>query len=194
MSDPPAAATTSRTGRLLGLVRALLDYGRQLVDKLQQRGPASNLTDLVYPFGTCDVAWILARITRGLQRAAALEAWLFTRPDRTPSTRTTPAASRPRAERPTQPATTQRPASPSSPDDFAAEVRCRPVGAVLADICRDLGILPCQKLWSDLLLAIIGNRGNLIALYRDIDTRLDVWLLHPRPVTLQGAMSATGPP
>ena len=79
--DRPAtgADAPNRTGRLLGLVRALIDYGRQLVTTLQQRTSATNLADVTRNFGTIDIALILARITRGLHRAAALEAKLTNR-------------------------------------------------------------------------------------------------------------------
>jgi hypothetical protein len=40
------------TGRLLRLVRALIDYGRQLATTLQQRTAATNLTDITRNFGT----------------------------------------------------------------------------------------------------------------------------------------------
>ena len=60
-SDPKP----SRASGLLGLVRQLIDYGRQL---------AATLRSNPHPFGASDIALILARITRGLLRAEALEA------------------------------------------------------------------------------------------------------------------------
>jgi hypothetical protein len=80
--DRPATGTDlpTSTGCLLSLVRALIDYGRQLATTLQQRTAATNLTDITLNFGTIDIADILARITRGLLRAAALEARLERRP------------------------------------------------------------------------------------------------------------------
>ena len=80
--DRPATGTDAptSTGCLLSLVRALIDYGRQLATTLQQRTAATNLTDITLNFGTIDIADILARITRGLLRAAALEARLERRP------------------------------------------------------------------------------------------------------------------
>jgi hypothetical protein len=35
-------------------------------------------------------------------------------------------------------------------EQIAAEVRRRPIGAVIADICRDLRILPSHPLWRDI--------------------------------------------
>jgi hypothetical protein len=66
--DPPGAPTKGRLGRLLALVRKLIDYGRELTATLQ-RDPASRPRQ----FGTGDIALILARIAQGLNRARALE-------------------------------------------------------------------------------------------------------------------------
>ena len=60
-----AAPKPSRAGRLICLVRQLIDYGRQL---------AATLRNNQHPFSASDIALILARITRGLLRAEALEA------------------------------------------------------------------------------------------------------------------------
>src|SRR5689334_6021863 len=74
--DPAAAEQPSRSGRLLNLVRKLIDYGRQLAASLQQGTLTTDLACATLGFGTRDIALILARITRGLQRADALEAGL----------------------------------------------------------------------------------------------------------------------
>jgi hypothetical protein len=75
MSDAPQAAEPqpSRVTRLLCLVRKLIDYGRELADTLR-RNPG--------PLSAGDIAAILARITRGLQRAEALEARIVSNADR----------------------------------------------------------------------------------------------------------------
>ena len=64
-------------------------------------------------------------------------------------------------------------------EEIAAEVRRRPVGAVIADICRDLGIVPSNPLWRELSLAIIDNGGNLATLFKDTWKRVSVWLTNP---------------
>ena len=76
-----AAATTptpttepSRAGRLLNLVRKLIDYGKELAAALRHHSATIDLASVTRPFGTRDIALILARITRGLHRANALEA------------------------------------------------------------------------------------------------------------------------
>jgi hypothetical protein len=209
--DRPAtgADAPSRTGRLLGLVHALIDYGRQLAATLQQRTSATNLADVTMHFGTIDIGEILARITRGLLRAAALETRLTSRLARQQAASAAPSAPSPRKPRAARPAgrsasaADPRPTRLPTPGDIAAEVRRRPVGAVIADICRDLGIVPSHPLWRELPLAIIANGGNLATLVKDILKRLFPYPINP-PATLHPAGPAphlpfagtpgTGPP
>ena len=177
-----AAATTadlpppSRSGRLLTLVRRLIDYGKQLAATLRQRAVPSDTTDLVCTFGTSDLPLILARIAQGLLRAGLLEekiARTATRLDAEPQPKPAPSPRAPRAlpceadapsPRQTQ---SQQPTDAASllanlptADQIAAMVRRQPIGAVLADICRDLGIAPSHPLWRELHLAINQYGGN----------------------------------
>ena len=61
------AATPSRSSRLLGLVRKLIDYGFELANTLRQRAAVNNVGAMARPFGTTDLAMIFARITCGLR-------------------------------------------------------------------------------------------------------------------------------
>jgi hypothetical protein len=182
----------SRSGRLLSLVRQLIDFGKQL---------AATLRSNPHPFGTGDIALILARITRGLLRAEALEARIIhtaarldaepARPrapcHRSPSTRLAEAGSAPELCLPT-------------PEQIAAEVRRRPIGAVIADICRDLGIGPDHPLWRELSDLIIYYGGNLANLVKDIlsrarQRRASLWPPASPAPSLQSPIPAgTGPP
>ena len=185
--DPLATGTDapSRTGRLLGLVRTLIDRGKQLATTLQQRTATTNISNIIRNFGTIDIADIVARITRGLLRAAALETRLsgrLAREPAAPAAPSTPSPRQPRAARPVDRGASTaapRPTRLPTPEDIAAEVRRRPVGAVIADICRDLGIVPSHPLWRELPLAIIANGGNLATLFKDTWKRISVWLLNP---------------
>ena len=76
-----------------------------------------------------------------------------------------------------------------TPGDIAAEVRCRPIGAVIADICRDLGIVPSNPLWRELSRAIISYGGNLTTLVEDIAERFGLSLTRP-----PAAVHPGGPP
>ena len=45
-------------------------------------------------------------------------------------------------------------------DEIADPLRRRPIGAIVADICFDLGIQPGHELWRELYLVILDNGGN----------------------------------
>ena len=197
---PPAAQTDHRsTGFLLGLVRKLIDYARQLAAPLQQHPPITSLPCFPRYPGAVDIAPILARILRGLHRALALEARLLRRPDRggeKPASTSPSAPRRPRAARPAG-----RPADDSDPDparpptlaEIAEHDRHRPVGAVLVDICGDLDILPAHPLWRDLQMAIIMNGGSLLTVLKNRLKRSRV-LIADRYAALLRARLAASPP
>jgi hypothetical protein len=209
--DRPATDTDSptSTGRLLRLVRALIDYGRQLATTLQQRTTTTNLTAITRNFSTIDIGEILGRIIRGLLRATALEARLDRRlPPRhaVPPAVSAPSHRQPRTAPHADPsagAAEPRIVRLPTPAEIEAQVRRRPIGAVLADICRDLGITTAHPLWRELSLAIIVNDGNLASLFKDIFKRVSMWLTNPPaterpaepPPDLASAFApATGPP
>ena len=83
-----------------------------------------------------------------------------------------------------------------SPEHIAIEVRRRPIGAVIADICRDLGIMPNHLLWRELSLVIIRHGGSLARLVKDILTNAFERPASAWPaVPLQApAASGAGPP
>ena len=213
---PPVATDVPiRTARLFTVLRALIDYGRQLASALQQRTSTTNLADVTRNFGTIDIAQILACITRGLHRAAALEARLASRLPAAPpapvappasATRSFPSRRQPPAAPPGDPtasATTPRLARLPTPGDIAAQVRRRPIGAVIADICRDLGIVPSHSLWRQISMVIIENGGNLATLYKDLNNRIFAPLLNPpapehpaqpAPYQPSAVTPGTGPP
>ncbi len=55
-----------------------------------------------------------------------------------------------------------------TPEQIAAEIRRRPIGEVIADICRDLGIVPAHPLWAELARTIMCEGGRYAALIIDI--------------------------
>ena len=102
--DPatPGEHRPSRFRRVLDIVRKLIDYGKELATSLQRRA-TTDLAAVTLPFGTRDIGLILARITRGLLLANALEARvvaLAARPAAPPRPAPTPAQRAPRAPRP----------------------------------------------------------------------------------------------
>ena len=159
----------SRASGLLGLVRQLIDYGRQLAATFR-RNP--------HPFGTSDITLILAHITRGLLRAVALEARIIRNAVRLDAEPVPPRAASQRQSPPTRSAAAHPTDTAASGEALgiclptleriAAEVRRRPIGAVIADICRDLGIRPSHPLWRELRDAIVRYGGSLARLVKDI--------------------------
>jgi hypothetical protein len=183
---PDPAPQPSRSFGLLVLVRALIDYGRELAGALREHGTAA-LGLSIRHFGTDDVALILARIAHGLHLAAALEARITAtapRLDADPKPHRAPSQSKPRAPRTLAPRDDA--AAPlaalvpgldpwiclPTPEQIAAEVRRRPIGAVIADICRDLGITPSHRLWRTLQSAITRYGGNYTRLITDMMDRV----------------------
>ena len=170
--DPPPP---SRSGRLLSLVRKLIDYGKGLAASLRQRGIPNDDTRLFRSFGTSDLALILGRIAQGLHRARFLEekiACAAARLDAEPQPKPTPSPRAPRAlPRDAEVASSGEPQTETTgpaprlarlltADEIAAKVRRQPIGVVLADICRDLGIARGHPLWDELHLAITLYGGN----------------------------------
>src|SRR5271166_3456131 len=184
----PWPASTDRRGclaRLLGLVRKLIDHGKQLAAAVGQRSLSNDPVLTGCRFGTSDIALILSRITLALHRATALEARLLRRaaqpdPKPRPSGASSPRTLRAPREAPQEPAEADpRLAGLPTPEQIAARhatgldpvVRRRPIGAVIADICRDLGIMADYPLWRELRLAITLHGGSLTGLVTDMFKR-----------------------
>ena len=192
----------SHAARVLSLLRKLIAYGQDLARTVQERIAAGALLTITLHFGTWDFALILARITRGLRLANALETKLLSSPFR-PSGDPAPAD---RAQRMAG-ARTKRPTLPDVPtaEEIAAALRGRPAAAVIADICRDLGIAPGHKLWEEVMWVVAEAGGGFIKLLKDTMARVfgcpatsgadqaPGWAVaapHPHPVAALG----TGPP
>ncbi|HEY2619462.1 MAG TPA: hypothetical protein VGI78_19130 [Acetobacteraceae bacterium] len=180
------------------MVRKLIDHGRQLAAAVRQRSHTNDPALAGCCFGTSDIALILSRITLALHRASALEARLersAARPDPKPQPPRVPSPRTARAPReaPREPAAADpRLAGLPTVEQIAAEIRRRPVGAVIADICRDLGIMANHPLWRELHLAIILHGGNLAGFLDDMFKRSRA-ARHERMSALSAA-SAPAPP
>ena len=188
-SEPQAAAPTlpdpgqdraaasaekpSRAARFLTLVRKLIDYGKEVAQELRQNAAGMHPFRLATRFDTVDIEQIFARIARGLRLAAGLEARLISHPPQEKSpvstgARTDAAPRPPRtaqlSHRRAKLAADPRLAALPSAEEIAAECRRRPIGAVIADICRDIGIMPGHPLWRELNLTIMETGGDATAL------------------------------
>jgi hypothetical protein len=159
----------SRIGRVLGLLGRLILYGHDLADRLRQSTGNPTFARLALPFGTTDLKAILRSITRGLMLAIALHERLEQRAARgrditpTPLRSPAPAAPCPRTLRAKPEAAPDVVALPT-PQQIAALLRRRSLGAVLVEICHDLGIMPGDmepELSRELRAAIIEYGGSL---------------------------------
>ena len=183
---------------MLALLYILLGYGRHLIATLEHRAAARGFSNIAQFFGTAHLPAILARLSRGMLRAQTLQRVLLARAARgrdlvflQPRTRAASAAPSPlppapelQAEPPpSRPAPPRRRLDTDDPPDPAnlptleqleAEIRRRPTGRTIADICRDLGVSPslCEGgFWNAVFEAITWYRGNLAKLILDFRRR-----------------------
>ncbi|HEY3846605.1 MAG TPA: hypothetical protein VGL95_05785 [Acetobacteraceae bacterium] len=174
--DGTATSEPYRTLHLLGLIRTIIDYGKQLIVTARQRAGTADFLPFAAPFGTASLKLLLARIGCAVSRAVHLEQKLqyeaglggCYRPEpahpapgrRTPRTGSATAAARSHAARShaarTGPAEDPDLAHLPSVAQIAAEIRRLPLEQVIATICRDLGITPDHALWQQLNEALAG--------------------------------------
>ncbi|HEY3849125.1 MAG TPA: hypothetical protein VGL95_18635, partial [Acetobacteraceae bacterium] len=174
--DGTATSEPYRTLHLLGLIRTIIDYGKQLIVTARQRAGTADFLPFATPFGTASLKLLLARIGCAISRAAHLEQKLqyeaglggCYRPEpaqpapgrRSPRARSAAAAARSRTagshSARTGHAEDPDPAHLPSVAQIAAEIRRLPLQQVIATICRDLGITPDHALWQQLNQALAG--------------------------------------
>ncbi|HEY7579446.1 MAG TPA: hypothetical protein VH855_17770 [Acetobacteraceae bacterium] len=193
-------------------MRVLAGYGRHLADTVKDRASAPGFAAIAACFGTANLAVILAHLQRGLLRAAALERFLLARAAHGrdvefPAPRVR-AAGRPaapadtanqHAAAPTPRRLAPRPA-PLLPRDHPAnfhtptleelerEVRRRPLGRTIVDICLDLAVVPglCTgAFWNELFDLIRCHGGSIATLVCERWRREQAFLQeqdrHPTP-------------
>lgn len=172
----PPDPRDGRSAGLLGLLGRLCDFGHALIETLGRRNPADGPTaTIAWTFGSLSLVLIITRITRGLRVAAALQDRIMRRARflDAPSPLRPKALNRPRPPR-----------SPLAPFDEAAElvnlpstreiakrIRHRPIGDVIVEICRDLGVGRDHPMWRDVMDAITKNDGNQDNLLNILDKR-----------------------
>jgi hypothetical protein len=204
----PTGPMPPRIGQVLGLLRMLIAYGNNLAETLESHASQPHLLPffgfVATMFRSKDVAQILARIRRGLLRAALLEERLRKRADRgrdiQPLRIRAPRQRKPRAARPAA-SLAHDSRLPPTDQQIAAQVRHRSIGAVLVDICLDLGIIAGQMdpaSWNDLGLALAlygGDLSNLVV-WRQPRPRAGRRPRDPSflPVSIPGQTGMTFPP
>ena len=167
--EPPVAvpAKPSRAAALLHFIRVLIDAGRERLAAIRSQPEPDETRSLACAFGTFNATLIVARILRGLRIAAALQvrvAAAAPRIDAPPRVRAAASAPRPsgapRKQKRSEDADDAALLACAPTDrDIADMVRGRAIGAVLADICADLGIGVGHPLWRDVQSFIIDHEG-----------------------------------
>jgi hypothetical protein len=205
---PEPQPTPSRSAHLRSLVQALIAFASTLVDNLAAPAHPNADAAIARRFGTTNLALITARITRGLLMAMALNrrlARVAQQLDK-PAAQNTSVRAIALSTKPAQPRAPRPPAPQPDADDaallarlptaeeIAGQIRHRPIGRVIEDICRDLGILPSDPLWQQLQLPIIINGGNLVRLFKQVSKRVTCRDSYPMPAHAPKLQIATGPP
>ena len=186
--DRPGRTVPEHITFLLHAARTLLGYGRHLLDTLHRRAAAPTFPTIAACFGTANLATILARLNRGILRAAALERFLLARAATgrdinmvTPRPRTVETAPAPAAlqaeqpaDHPARPKAKPRPSLPPgwddpelfmpTPEELDLQVRRRAIGRTIGEICNDLAVVPgfcTPAFWNGLfeLMHYFGGRG-----------------------------------
>ena len=165
--DHPGITTPEYVAALLYVVGILLGYGRHLLSTVHRRAAAPSFPSIAACFGTANLATIIAHLNRGILRARALQRFLLaraatgrdismvirrTRTDEEPSPSPADPQAEPSADQPVKPKAAPRPSLPPGHDDpelfmptleeLDRQVRRRAVGRTIADICRDLAVVP----------------------------------------------------
>ena len=180
----PARSIPARIAALLRTLRVLINHGRYLAEILPKRAGNPDFHPLTACFGTLQLNVILAILQRGMMRAAALERMLLERANTGRDIACTGPGKR-RCAAPAEPADPAVPARnrrrpgapPSRPrqsddprvfmptmEEMEAQVRRRPIGRSMAEICLDLGVIPrfCDgPFWNQVLDAIRAYGGRI---------------------------------
>ena len=188
-SPPPP-----RIAAFLRVVRILLGYGRHLADTVSHRASAPGFATIAACFGTANLALIFARLHRGILRAAALERVLLARASsgrdiafasprfrsvghlpvsaNAPDQQIAPPSPCPTALSPVYSLGADRPADFHVPtlEQLEAQVRRRPLGRSIVDICLDLAVVPglCTgTFWNELFDLARCHGGSIANLVRE---------------------------
>lgn len=205
VSREAPTTTPDRIAVLLRVVRVLLGYGRHLAGTVRRRAATPSFTTIAACFGTLDLSVILAHLHRGILRALALQHVLLARAasghdigfagtrirvrDPRPAPADQDAISQPAP--PAAPKPARWPSRRSAWDDVAdfhtptlaqleAQVRRRPLGRTIVDICLDLAVVPgfcAGPFWNELFDTVQGYGGSMAVLMRERCRREDVFSL-----------------
>src|SRR5579859_2859907 len=193
--DHPDTTAPSNIEVFIHAVGILLTYGRHLIDTVRHRATAPKFNAIAAGFGTGNLSTILAHLNRGILRAAALERMLLARVAAGKDidmvqrrTRTPQEDAAPTDDRPAQPASAETPTQKRAPhpprpagwnnpelfmptpEELERQVRRRPVGRTIFDICLDLAVVPmfCHSaFWNELFELMTFFGGSIDKLMRE---------------------------
>jgi hypothetical protein len=187
------ASPPERIAALLSVVRILLGYGRHLADTINHRAAAPSFTTIAACFGTIDLPVILGHLHRGILRAAALERLLLARAARGGDVAFTRCRIRAQGRKPAAADADHETANPAARkpaprplrrfphnadadfhtptlQEIERQVRSRPVGRTIVDICLDLAVVPgfCTgPFWNALFDAMHWYGGSTASVMRE---------------------------
>ena len=197
-ADRAGPVVPENIAQLLYVVRILLQYGRHLAATIEHRAAAPGFGLFAAVFGTAKLSVILAYLHRGILRATALETLLLKRAATGRDLAVTPPRIRATSGAPTTDTKadpTQQPIAPQierlaaeraqhdapiDPDhlptlqQIEAEIRDRPIGRNIADICRDFGVLPglcTSQFWAAITQAIASYEGSVMQVWEYLPRR-----------------------
>jgi hypothetical protein len=160
----PSPQPTSRGNRLRTLIDDLILFGRLLIEALQSE-PTSEITArIINRFNGRGIAAIIGRVTRGIMLATALDVRVRNQakrinnppPPRLPEDRKRTTRT-PRAKPLLTDDDEALLARMPTPEEIAHNIRTRPIGAVLGDIARDLGLNEADPLWMRIYSDILNT-------------------------------------
>jgi|SRR5579859_6218914 len=222
--DHPAPTLPNNISVFLHAVGILLTYGRHLIDTIRHRAATPNFNTIAACFGTASLSTIVAHLNRGILRAEALERVLLVRAAtgrdldfverRKPEPRPAAAEAQPEQQAAEPPVTRKCAPCPSRPagwndpelfmptlEDLVRQVRRRPVGRTIFDICLDLAVVPAlchSQFWNELFELMTYFGGSIDKLMRQKARRWQAFgqeqdrtpgstwdWLHPRPDRLR---------
>jgi len=229
LSEPAPTPDTDRAAirkavpagiaQVLYVVRFLISFACHMGRLAEECAMRGDLRPATKPFPkTIEIEALIIRIARGLKRALALRDMLQQRA-------ATGCDIEPVQRRPSGPG------GRSSPDretdkpphverlpsaaEIAAELEHRPIGAIVADICHDIGIVPSdltREQWHALQAVISTYGGSQAKLWpamkHTIEAQMEAVMLDPEhapephlpliprgsPADRRGVSQATGPP
>jgi hypothetical protein len=202
----PGRTLPARIAALLHTVGILLGYGRHLSATATQRSASPDFNAIAACFGTGRLAVIIAHLQRGILRATALQRVLLARAARGQDIRfVTPreaAAATPAGphDLPVGPPAEQSTAAPvarklvarpsrapgsNDPElymptleELEAQIRRRPLGRTLVDICLDLAVVPgfcAGAFWNELFDSIRSHGGSIVTLMQEKTRRQEAF-------------------